>query len=92
MSDGWRSATTWNEQETDQCWEEVTSIMTGELVIDVPTTYVSENHGCEDVHRGTNFFFQVAVTQSQMRPNAFGWHIPTQRSCHESNRRGTVER
>ena len=54
-SDGWRSATTWNEQETDKCWEEVTSILTGELVIDVPTTYVSENHGCVDVHRGTNF-------------------------------------
>ena len=50
-SDGWRSATTWNEQETDKCWEEVTSILTGELVIDVSTTYVSENHGCEDVHR-----------------------------------------
>ena len=32
-SDGWRSATTWNEQETDKCWEEVTSIMTGELVL-----------------------------------------------------------
>ena len=54
-SDGWRSATTWNEQETDKCWEEVTSILTGELVIDVPTTYVSENHGCVVVHRGTNF-------------------------------------
>ena len=54
-SDGWRSVTTWNEEERDKCWEEVTSIMTGELVIDVPTTYVSENHGCVDVHRGTNF-------------------------------------
>ena len=55
FNDGWRSATTWNEQETDKCWEEVTSILTGELVIDVPTTSVSENHGCVDVHRGTNF-------------------------------------
>ena len=54
-SDVWRSRTTWNEQETDKCWEEVTSILTGELVIDVPTTYVSENHGCVVVHRGTNF-------------------------------------
>ena len=51
---GWRSAT-WNEQETDKCWEEVTSILMGELVDDVPTTYVSENHGCVAVHRGTNF-------------------------------------
>ena len=36
-------------------------------------------------------FLQVAAMQIRMRPNAFGWHIPTQRSCHESNRRGTVE-
>ena len=48
--------------------------------------------GSVDVHRGTNFSLQVAAMQSRMRPNAFGWHIPTQRSCHESNRRGTVER
>ena len=54
-SDVWRSRTTWNEQETNKCWEEVASILTGELVIDVPTTYVSENHGCVVVHRGTNF-------------------------------------
>ena len=30
-SDGWRSMTTWNEHETDKCWEEVKSILTGEL-------------------------------------------------------------
>ena len=54
-SDGWRSMTTWNEHETDKCWEKVTSIMTGELDIGVPTTFVSENHGCVVVHRGTNF-------------------------------------
>ena len=54
-SDGWRSATTWNEHETDKCWEEVKSILTGELDIDVPTTFVLENHGCVVVHRGTNF-------------------------------------
>ena len=29
-SDGWRSMTTWNEHETDKCWEEVTSILTVE--------------------------------------------------------------
>ena len=46
--------TTWNEHETDKCWEKVKSILTGELVIDVPTTIVSEIHGCEVVHRGTN--------------------------------------
>ena len=55
MRDGWRSMTTWNEHETDKCWEEVTSILTGELNIGVPTTFVSENHGCVIVHRGINF-------------------------------------
>ena len=54
-SDGWRSMKTWNEHETNKCWEEVKSILTGELVIGVPTTIVSENHGCVVVHRGTNF-------------------------------------
>ena len=47
--------TTWNEQETDKCWEEVTSILTGELVIDVPTTFVSDNRGYGTVHRGIDF-------------------------------------
>ena len=47
--------TTWNEHETDKCWEEVTSILTGKLNIGVPTTSASENHGCVVVHRGTNF-------------------------------------
>ena len=44
-SDVWRSKMTWNEHETDKCWEEVQRILTGELDIGVPTTYVSENHG-----------------------------------------------
>ena len=51
----WRSMTAWNEHETDKCWEEVTSILTGELNVGVPTTFVSENHGCVIVHRGINF-------------------------------------
>ena len=55
-SDGWRSMTTWNEEhETDKCWEEVKSILRGELVIGVAATFVSENHGCMVVHRGINF-------------------------------------
>ena len=54
-SDGWRSMTTWNENETDKCWEEVTSILTGELDVGVPMTYVSKNHGYVPVHRGINF-------------------------------------
>ena len=54
-SDGWRSMTTWNEHETDKCWEEVKSILRSELVIGVPTTYVSENHGYVHAYRGTKF-------------------------------------
>ena len=57
-SDGWRSMTTWNEHETDKCWEEVKSILTGELDIGVPKAYVSENNGCVVVHCGTNFPFK----------------------------------
>ena len=52
----WRSMTTWNEKhETDTCWGEVRNILMGELVIGVPTTFVSENHGYVVVHRGINF-------------------------------------
>ena len=47
--------TTWNEHETDKCWEEVKSILRSELVVGVPTTYVSENHGYVQVYRGTKF-------------------------------------
>ena len=47
--------TTWNEHETDECWEEVKSILTGELVIGVPMTCVSEKHRYVHVYRGTNF-------------------------------------
>ena len=63
-SDGWRSATTRNEQEIDKCWEEVTSILMGEVVIDVPTTYVSDNHGCVVVHHGTNFLSSGSDAES----------------------------
>ena len=47
--------TTWNEHETDKCCGEVKSILMGELVIGVPTTFVSENHGYVPVHFGINF-------------------------------------
>ena len=84
----WRSMTTWNEKhETDKCWGEVRNILMGELVIGVPMTFVSENHGYVLVHRG--IFLRVAVLQR--RSNAFGRHISTQRSCHESNRCGSVD-
>ena len=54
-SGGWRSMTTWNEHETDKCWEEVKNILMGELVVGVPKTFVSEKHGCVVVQRGINF-------------------------------------
>ena len=44
-----------HEHETDKCWEEVTSILTGELNIGVLVTFVSEDHGCVIVHRGIKF-------------------------------------
>ena len=63
---GWRrNMTTWNEeQETDNCWEEVKSILMGELVIGVPKTFVSENHGYVIVHRGINFPASGSVAMS----------------------------
>ena len=51
----WRNMTAWSEHETDKCWEEVTSNLTGELDIGVPMTFVSENHAYGPVHRGINF-------------------------------------
>ena len=90
-SEGWRSMTTWNEYETDKCWEEIKSILTGELNIGVPTTYVSENHRCVVVHRGTKFPSSGSDAESY-ETGCDRMAIPTQRSCHESNRRGTVER
>ena len=47
--------TAWNEHETDKCWEEVKSILMCELVVGVPTTFVSENHGYVLGHRGIDF-------------------------------------
>ena len=52
--------TTWNEHETDKCWEEVKSILMGELVMDV----LSENHGCVIAHRGINFPSSVSDAEN----------------------------
>ena len=78
-SDGWRSVTTWNEHEIDKCWESNTNILTGELDWR-PKTFVREPwvRGCE------NQFSQWSDAESN-ETGWFGWHIPTQRSCHESN-------
>ena len=64
-SDGWRSMTTWKEKhETDKFWGEVKNILIGELVIGVPMTLVSENHGCVVMHRGINFPSSGSVATS----------------------------
>ena len=76
----WRNMTTWNEHETDKVWGEVKHILMGELVFGVPTTFVSENHGHVPAHRGIDFSSSGSVATSI----AFGRHISTQRSCHES--------
>ena len=61
----WRNMTTWNEEhETDKCWGEVKNILMGELVIGVPTTFVSENHGYVPVHRGIDFPSSGSVATS----------------------------
>ena len=61
----WRNMTTWNEEhETDKCWGEVKNILMGELVIDVPTTFVSENHGYVLVHRGIDISSSGSVATS----------------------------
>ena len=74
---GWRNITAWyRKHETDKCRGEVKNIPMGELVIGVPTTFVSEDHGYVVVHRRIDFPSSGSVATS----------INTKRSCHESNR------
>ena len=49
--------TTWKaEHETDKCGEgEINNILIGESVVDVLTTFVSDNHGHVPEHRGIEF-------------------------------------
>ena len=58
--------TTWNEEhETDKCGEgEIKNILMGESVVDVPTTFVSENHAYVPVHRGFDFPSSGSVATS----------------------------
>ena len=77
-SDGWRSMTTWNEHETDKCWEEVKSILTGELD-NGDQRLSSRRNMCAWLCTVEPIFFQVAAMQSRMRPDAFGWHIATRK-------------
>ena len=61
----WRNMTSWNdEHETDKCWREVKNILMGELVIGVPTTFVSENHGYMPVHRRIDLASSGSVATS----------------------------
>ena len=56
-SAGWRNMTAWyGEHETNKCGEiDIKNILMGESVVDVPTTFASENHGYVPVHRGNQF-------------------------------------
>ena len=82
----WRNMTTRNEEhETDKCGEtETKNILTGELVVDVPTTFVSENLGVRDCTPWNRFFPRVAVIATSIKCVRTA-HF-RQRSCHESNR------
>ena len=44
---GWRRMKAWyGRRETNKCWEiKIKNILLGEPVVDVPTTFTSENHG-----------------------------------------------
>ena len=87
----WRNMTTWNEEhETNKCWGEVKNILMGELVIGVPITFVSENHGCVVVHSWNQFSLEWQCCHvDRMRSDGT---FSTQRSRHESNRCGSTER
>ena len=79
--------TIWNEHEPSECGEgKIKNILMGESVVDVPTTFVSENHGYVPVHRGIDIPSSGSVAMS------FGRHSSTQGFCHKSNRRGSMER
>ena len=61
----WSNMTTWNEEhETNKCRRKVKNILMGESVVDVPTTFVSVNHGYVVVHRGIDFPSSGSVATS----------------------------
>ena len=83
--------TTWNEHETDKCWEEVKSILTDDLDIGVSTTYVSEKHGYVHENRGTNFPSSGSDAESYETGCVRMAHSDT-KIMPRIKRRGTVER
>ena len=53
---GWRNMKAWyGERETNKCWRKIKNILMEESVVDVPTTFVSENHRYVGVLRGIDF-------------------------------------
>ena len=54
---GWRSMTAWYRQrERHKCWGNgIENILIDESVVVVPTTFVSQNHGCVTIRRGSGF-------------------------------------
>ena len=62
---GWRNMTAkYGKHETNKCWGKIKNILMGEIVVDVPTTFVSENHGYVVVHRGIGFPSSGSVAAS----------------------------
>ena len=64
---GWRNMTAWyGKHETNKCWGKIKNILMGEMVVGVPTTFVSENHGNVVVHRGIDFPSSGSVATSNV--------------------------
>ena len=86
--------TTWNEHETDKCWEEVKSILMGELVIGVPMTFVSRETWVRACTPWNQFPSSGSDAESNVDQNAFRWHILDTKIMPriKSDRCDTVER
>ena len=64
---GCRNMTAWyGKHETNKCWRKIKNILMGKLVIGIPTTFVSENHGYVVVHRGIDFPSSGSVAASNV--------------------------
>ena len=62
---GWRNMTAkYGKHNTNKCWGKIKNILMGEMVVDVLTTFVSENHGYVVVHRGIGFPSSGSVAAS----------------------------
>ena len=69
--------TTWNEHETDKCGEgEIKNILMGESVVDVPTTFVSENiFGTKIMPQIKPTWFDVGMTGKHNSCRGMRWSL-----------------